>query len=384
MSAAATGDTYEASVRLIVEVVLQSPALVYATELGPIDAGPSSAQIALTQQEIASQLSLIFTGARPDDELLQAADDARLSRPEDLVAETERLLRTPRGANQLHLLIRGWLDLGSIASAPKDPVAFPAFTPEVANALQSEVDSFIDAKLAGGEGTFDSLLSDVSTNIPTALGPIYGSDLQAGKLDPRRRQGVLALPGVLAYHANDKQSGPVIRGLFIRRQLFCQEVAPPPPEVAQIIAANPIDPSDPTKTTRQKYEAHKTQPFCQSCHSQFDPIGFGMEEIDGIGRYRTTENGLPIDSSGALVDTDVDGPFNGIVELTRRLQSSHKFKTCFSQQFFRFASSRPPASSEQCVVDGLAATFVQGGSHFKDLMTSYVTSPFFSTRNEDR
>src|SRR5260370_4719295 len=157
MSAAATGDTYEAAVRLIVEVVLQSPALVYATELGPIDAGPSSAQIALTQQEIASQLSLIFTGARPDDELLQAADDARLSRPEDLVAETERLLRTPRGANQLHLLIRGWLDLGSIASAPKDPAAFPAFTPQVTNALQSEVDSFIDAKLAGGEGTFDSL-----------------------------------------------------------------------------------------------------------------------------------------------------------------------------------------------------------------------------------
>jgi hypothetical protein len=384
MSAAATGDTYEASVRLIVEVVLQSPGLVYASELGPVDNGPTSAQIALTQQEIASQLSLTFTGARPDDALLQAADASRLSRPEDLVAEVERLLHTPRGASQLHLLATGWLDLGPIASAPKDPVTFPVFTPDVANAMQNEVDSFIDQKLAGGEGIFDSFLTDVSSNIPAALAPIYGSDLQGGKLDPRHRQGILALPGVLAYHANDKQSGPVIRGLFIRRQLLCQEVPPPPPQVAQLIANNPIDPNDPSKTTRQKYEAHKTEAFCQACHGQFDPIGFGMEEIDGVGRYRTTENGLPIDSNGELVASDVDGPFNGIVELTARLLSSRLFKSCFSRQFFRFAASRPPADSEQCVVDGLTDAFVQGGGHFKDLINRYVTSPFFSKRNEDR
>ena len=173
--------------------------------------------------------------------------------------------------------------------------------------MQEEVDAFIDAKVNAGQGTFLSLLTDTSAHIPADLAAIYGAELRTQNgtqsLDPKHRRGILSLPGVLTYHSADQHSGPVLRGLVVRRQLFCQDVPPPPASVLQQIAQHPIDPLDKAKTTRQKYEQHKTDAFCASCHDQFDLIGFGMEEMDGIGRYRTVENGLPVDTSGTLTAT---------------------------------------------------------------------------------
>ena len=387
LTAAATGDTYATSVQLIVETVLQSPYMLYATELGP-DAPASSTTVALTPHEIASRLSLLLTGARPDDALLQAADDDQLSLRDDLTNAVTRLLATPRASQQMSLLVKGWADLGSVADAPKNPTVFPEFTVEVAAAMQEELDAFIDAKVNAGQGTFVSLLTDTSTHIPAALAPIYGAELtiQGGvpQLDPLRRRGILSLPGWLTYHAADQHSGPVERGLLVRRQLFCTPVPPPPPQVVEMISQRPVDPNDKAKTTRQKYEEHKTQKFCASCHDQFDPIGFGLEEMDGIGRYRTTENGLPVDSSGALVSTDVDGPFTGVAQLSQKVAESAMFETCFVWQFFRFAESRVPEPSEQCLVDAFTAAFARSGGHFRDLLLDYVARPQFGVRKEDR
>jgi hypothetical protein len=384
---AATGDTYATSVQLVVETVLQSPHMLYASELGP-DVAPASTTIALTQHEVASQLSLLLTGARPDDALLEAADGARLSNPEDRANAVLRLFGTARAKDQLRLFVNGWIDMGPVAEAPKNADVFPTFTPTLAAAMQEELDAFVDAKVRGGDGTFLSLLTDTSTHIPAELVAIYGADLisQNGGsvLDPKKRKGILTLPGVLTYHSADQHSGPVERGLLVRRQLFCQDVPPPPASVVQLIAQNPIDPTDKAKTTRQKYEQHKTEAFCAACHSQFDVIGFGMEEMDGLGRFRTVENGLAVDSSGQLNDTDVDGAFVGAAELSQRLAGSHMFETCFVRQFFRFAEARVPEDSEQCVVQGLTSKLALGGGHFKDLVLAYVTDAAFGERKEDR
>jgi hypothetical protein len=151
-----------------------------------------------------------------------------------------------------------------------------------------------------------------------------------------------------------------------------------------MISQHPVNPNDKATTTRQKYEQHKTQTFCAFCHNRFDPIGFGLEEMDGIGRYRSTENGLPVDSSGALIGTDIDGPFTGVAQLSEKVAASSMFETCFVSQFFRFAESRVPETSEQCVVDALAAALAKDGGHFRDLLIAYVTRPEFSVRKEDR
>jgi hypothetical protein len=388
LAVAATGSTYANSVQLIVEVILQSPQMVYASELGP-DTAPSGSSVTLTQQEVASQLSLLLTGARPDEELLRAADDGRLTDPSAVTAQVTRILSTPRAQHQLHVFVNGWVDIGAVADAPKNAVSFPTFTPEIAAAMQEELDAFIDERVAGGRGTLRSLLLDTSTHVPSALSAIYGSELGVGpdgapKLDAKHRRGVLSLPGLLTYHSADQHSGPIERGLLVRRQLLCEDVAPPPATVLQQVAQNPINSNDKARTTRQKYEQHKTQAFCASCHQQFDVIGFGMEEMDGIGRFRTTENGLPVDSSGQLNSTDVDGPFTGVAELSTKLAASQMITSCFVRQFFRFAASRPPQDTEQCLIDGYAKTFGEGGGHLGDLIAAYVSDPAFQMRKEDR
>jgi hypothetical protein len=284
--------------------------------------------------------------------------------------------------------VKGWINVGAVADAPKNPQVFPSLSPAVVAAMQQELDQFIDVKVNAGQGTFLSLLSDTNSDIPAALIPIYGDDLRTQNgittLDPERRRGILSLPGVLTFHSADQHSGPIERGLLVRRQLYCQDVPPPPPSVLQQIQQHPIDPSDTARTTRQKYEQHKTQAFCASCHSQFDSIGFGMEEMDGIGRFRTLENGLPVDSSGTLSTTDVDGSFVGVAQLSQKLASSQMFSTCFVWQFFRFAESRVAAPSEQCLVVEWAQAFAQNGGHFRDLFVGYVTSADFTVRKEDR
>lgn len=388
MAAASTADDYVTAAQLAVEVVLQSPYLVYATELGPLTSEASSARVELTQYELASQLSLLLTAARPDDELLDAAEQGVLSDPAALRAQVDRLLDTPRAQEQLRLFVAGWLDMGPVSDAPKDPAVFPSFTPELAAAMQQEFDQFIDQRVDGGHGDLGALWTDTSTDFPDALMPIYQSDLlpdaASPTLDPDRRRGVLSLPAVLTYHSADRHSGPIERGLLVRRRLFCQSVPPPPDSVVQRLAAMPIDPGDVTKTTRQTYEAHVNDPFCSSCHDQFDPIGFGMEEIDGIGQYRTQDHGLPVDSNGELTGTDVDGSFDGVSQLSDKLSQSTMLQGCLAQTFFRFAAARVPEPEEQCVTNALAKHFVDNGRQLGELIKSYVTRPAFGSRKDDR
>ena len=388
LAVAALGTSYANSVQLIVEEVLQSPQMLYVSELGP-DAPKSGATTGLTQQEIASELSFLLTGARPDEQLLQAADQGHLASTADIKAQVARLLVTPRATEQLRLFVNGWVDMGPVSEAPKDTLAFPAFTPDLVAAMQEEFDAFVDGNVAAGQGTLSTLMSATSAHIPAGLTSLYGSELIAGPggsqmLDPKHRRGILSLPALLTYHSADTHSGPIERGLLVRRQLLCQTIPPPPASVLQQLAANPINTSDKTRTTRMVYEQHKTQPSCSACHSQFDVIGFGMEEMDGLGGYRTTENGLPVDTSGQLNNTDVDGPFNGVADLSGKLAGSQMFAACFVQQFFRFAETRAPLTTDQCTLDTWTKAFHDGGEHVTDLIASYVSDPGFATREEDR
>lgn len=378
------GQDYPTQVRLIVEMVLQSPYTLYASELGPEDAGPSPAPVPLTPFELASQLSLMLTGSRPDASLLAAAANGALKTVADFQQQAQRLLATPLGQAELARFIRGWLDIGPIAEVPKSPDVYPQFTSDLAAAMQQEFDSFVSKQLDGGNGTLANLLTATSSDIPAALRPIYGSDLLGSGLDPKHRKGILTLPAVLAYNSSDISSGPVQRGLLVRRQLLCQTVPPPPASVLQKLATMPVDTTDTTQTTRQKFQAHLTEPTCSACHSAFDPIGFGMEDMDGIGRFRTTENGLPVDSSGALTGTDVDGPFEGPADLAAKLSQSKMIASCMVSHFFNFAQARDADAPAQCVVQEWSDQFNRGGGRIKDLISAYIAHRNFAYRKDDR
>ena len=383
LKASESAANYDTRVRLVVEIVLQSPNTLYATELGQDNAAPGALTVELTQHERATQLSLLLTGARPDEQLLDAADAGRLATPDGIALEAERLMKTDRAKAQMRLFVNGWLNQGSVADAPKTTKAFPEFTPVLAAAMEAQTNAFIDEQIAG-DGTLSALLTANPREIPEALVPIYGDDLTPTGLDPSRRGGVLSLPGVLTYHSADQHSGPIERGLLVRNQLLCTQVPAPPPDVMNLLAQDPIDPEDPTLTTRDKYAIHAEIPSCAACHSLIDPIGFGFEEMDGLGRYRTTENDLAVDSSGKLAGTDVDGAFEGVAELGSMLARSKDVQACFVEHFFRFASSRAAEANESCQLNAWGTRFSESDGYIPGLFMDFVSDPNFVKRMEDR
>jgi hypothetical protein len=380
----AMGQDYATQVRLIVEMMLQSPYTIYASELGPDGAAPSAQPVPLTPYEMASQLSLLLTGRRPDAQLVAAAQSTGLAKVTDIQQQVQRLLPTAQGQAQLSLFINGWLNMGPMSGVPKSPNVYPDFTVALATAMQQEFDQFVTAQLNGGNGTLTSFMTATSGNVPAALKPIYGADLLATGPDPKHRGGIVSLPAVLAYNSSDISSGPIQRGLLVRRQLLCQNVPPPPANVLLQIATAPVDTIDATTTTREKFEAHVTHASCAACHAAFDPIGFGLEDMDGLGRFRTTENGLPVDSSGALTGTDVDGAFEGPADLSRKLSQSQDLASCMVSHFFNFAQARDPGPSDQCVLHSWSAKFTQGGGRINDLVNAYVADKSFAFRKDDR
>jgi hypothetical protein len=381
------GRDHAAGLGLVIEAMLLSPYFIYQSELGD-PATRKGEEITLDGVETASALSFLVTGARPDQALLQAGLDGALAAPQARVEHARRLLGTPAGRRQLGRFVRAWLEIDDVGEINKDLAVFPAFNPEVRRALDREVSTFLDHVFSQNVGQpegkqLDQLFFADYTFPAPPLAFIYGDDV----LDPigkhtrvrlrgDRRRGLLSSPAFLGRHALVGQTNPVDRGLLIRSRLFCQDVPGPPPGVNAVAPTGPIAP-----TTRGKYEAHVVNDFCRGCHQLMDPLGFGLEQFDAIGQFRTHEGTIAIDARGAIAATDVDGPFVGPVQLSERLLKSALFRRCLVQQLFRFALGREvePANDDG-ELDYLAYQLEQHGRNLTEVVIELVARPNFNLR----
>ena len=191
------------------------------------------------------------------------------------------------------------------------------------------------------------------------------------------------LGAVLATYAHSDQTSPIRRGLFVRNALLCQPLPPPPPN------AGGVPDVDPNATTRERFRQHTDDEFCASCHKHIDPVGFGFERYDPIGRWRDTENGLAVDAAGDM--TDVEGlgagtsaPFDQLDTLGGTLAGSDAAPACFAIQLRRFAHGRVEGPADRCAVNALTDTFVANGGDLKALWIDLLTAPAFRTRMEAR
>jgi hypothetical protein len=355
----------------LAQAILVAPSTIYRTELGTTDAGG-----ALDDWEIASQLSFLITGARPDDELWAAAAAGTLHDPEIVRAQAKRLLATPRARAQMTRFFEGWLETSKLLDAQR--LKNGELPPALKRAMKDELDRFVEHTVFEGDGTLDALLLGTTTTPEPALVPIYGADLldpARGTLDPAHRRGVLSLPGFLTQHAALDATNPVDRGLFVRTRLLCQEMGAPPLAAFKVPIVGAADKS---ATTREKYEIHARDPACSGCHQLMDPIGFGFESFDEIGRFRTKENGFDVDDSGELSDADVAGTFHGPAELAQKLAASDEVRACFVTQMYRFAEGRAP--DDPCELGALSSEFVAKGDRIDELFLAYVTRKEFFVR----
>jgi hypothetical protein len=372
---------FDQALQAVLEVILQSPQFLYREELGAIDAVPEpGAGIDLTDHELASELSFLLTGSIPDAELWTAVEQGRFGSASERHAQALRLLATPAAHEAIRAFLHQWLATRRLATLSKSPGVYPTFNAALANSMSAELDGFFDDVLWSRSGSLRELFTSNRSFADADLGQLYGVDLpgpgfQAVTLDPQLRAGILTRAGFLAVHADTDSSGPIARGVFILSAIVCQAPSPPPPNIPP--APSPTDPGAP-RTTRQRFDQHVSSGFCAACHTQIDGIGFGFEAYDGIGAYRTVDNGLPVDDRGTVIGLGtLDGDFAGAGELAARLAGSQALSDCFARQVYRYALGQVEGQNQDVAWLTSAAT---PDARITDLLLTIVDSSAFSRR----
>ena len=368
-------------VAAVVAAMLQSPPFIYRPEPNANTAGATTAP--LEPYALATRLSFLLTGAGPDDPLLAAVDAGALDTEDGLLAQTDRLLASPRAAELFVHVAQQWWELGNVPALDKDRALYRTWTDAIPGALAEETRLFLAAAWQG-KPNLTTLLTAPFTFVDADLASFYnlpapgGSGFQRVDLDPTRAAGLLTQGAFLAEHAKADQTSPVLRGKFVRAKLFCTTPPPPPPDI--VVMAPSVDPRF---STRERFAQHTTDERCAGCHLQMDPIGFAFEHYDAAGRWRDIDAGQPVDATGMLANTDVDGPLDGVPSLAARLAGSAQVARCTATQWFRYAFGRAEQSAgDICAVDKLAAAFTgtRGDGDFKQMVRATVRMATFRNR----
>ncbi|MEM6996529.1 MAG: DUF1592 domain-containing protein, partial [Myxococcota bacterium] len=378
-------ETSEDGVRLMVQTILQSPNFLYVVELSLPD--PAADNIAvLDGYELATRLSLFLWNSIPDPALLDAAEAGDLASAEGLRDEALRLLADSKARDAVAGFHTQWLGVDELDHTTKSTEMFPEWNVTMQSAMHAEMERFAQAVVLQGDGKLETLLSADFSYIEDPLFDLYGVAKPAGHtvgepvpLNPNERAGLLTQAGFLAAHAHPDQSGPIQRGVEVRTNLLCTPPPPPPPGI------NAIPPNlDPNATTREIFEAHTEDPACAGCHSLIDGIGLGFEGYDAIGAYRETQNGLPVDQTGTVLGSDVDGDFDGAVELANKLATSDDVRTCVARQWFRYAFGRiEDNDGDACSLEVLDDAFAASDYDVRELMVALVQTDAFRYRLAD-
>ena len=364
----------------MIEVALQSPRFLYRVELG---APPAAGQtiVKLDDWEMASRLSYLLWRSMPDDALFTAAAGGKLTQSSDIQAQVQRMIADPKARGVTSDFYTQWLRVGEIGGVEKVAAVFPGWSASVAALMQQETTRFLDYVTWDGDGSLDTILTAPFTLVNGPLASYYGFSGVSGDafvktaLGGTHRSGVLSQGGLLGLLAKADQTSPVHRGKFVREQLLCMELPPPP---ADLMIKPPA--LSTTLTTRQRFTQHSIDPACTGCHHLMDPIGLGFEDFDGAGVFRASENGQPVDDSGEVKDSDVTGPFHGVAELAAKLASSDQVRACVTAKWFRYGYGRGETDADSCSMNALKTQFAAGGFKVRDLMIALTRTDAFLYR----
>ncbi|MBX2798093.1 MAG: DUF1592 domain-containing protein [Myxococcales bacterium] len=371
------------ALRVVVGAMLQTPWFLYHSDYEAAPGAGPGELVPLEPHALASRLSFFLWNTTPDDALLQAATEGSLSTVPGLTEHALRMLADPRAARAIGDFHLQWLGVDELPDVAKDPDLFPAYDTALQAALRHEVADFADDVIRHGDGELHTLLTSTSTVPSEPLFAFYGitppADWQPGDritlAEPRA--GLLTRGGVLARHAHYQRGSITLRGKLVREDLFCQELPDPPPDVDIT-----LPPPSAGQTSREAIEAHMGIGGCAGCHSQIDPIGFAFEGFDAIGQARTHDNGSPIDATGELLATDVDGPFDGPAQLAEQLAGSRQLQWCVTRQWFRYALGRIEEPRDACSLHAAFDAFDRPAP-LRELILEIVTSDAFRHRRSD-
>lgn len=380
--------TFEDGAELVMTAMVQSPYLLYRRELGE----QTNGIFELTSYEIASQLSYFLTNAPPDQQLLQAASNNQLRDVAEIESQAQRLLQTEAAQSVLSRFVQEWLDVDGIEDKVKD-VPGQDLSPSIREAMLQETEELFLELFESG-GTIEDLLSVNYTFLNQELADFYGlngvngGDFQSVSLDGTNRiPGVLGHGAFLAEHALANNSSPVQRALVVRERLLCDPMGPVPSGLD-----TNLRPPDPNLTNRQRYAAHSVNEPCRTCHSLMDPIGFTFENYDTFGRYRETESGQLVDSTGGVPLNTSTGlvtvPVDDAAGLTEYLSQSELVRACLANNLTYYAYGlasevKWPADEKLCTDDAVRQVARDSGNTLQSVLTGILRAPHFIRRVQD-
>lgn len=358
--------------------VLLSPYFLYMLEPDP---NPSSGPARrLNPYELATRLSYALWSTMPDATLSAAADAGQLTTDDQVSAQVDRMLSDARADRLLDNFAAMWLDFTQ-DSHDVDAMLFPNYTPALGVSMKAEARRYMQEFLHNPlnvTGLLDARFTFLDANLATFYGlPRTGAtnatDFVKVDTTGTQREGLLTLGAFLMTTAYPNRTSPVRRGEYVFRRLLCDVVPDPPPNVpvlSETVVAG--------QTLRQRLEAHRSNPACSTCHNLMDPIGFGLENYDAIGAYRTMDSGAMVDSSGMLPDGTA---FSGAIQLAGIMAKDPRLPQCVTEKFMTFAIGRLLDQPDDGAWIGyLSAKAQAAGGSLSNIIHTVVLSDAFRSR----
>jgi len=372
------GGSFDEQIHVVLTAILMSPNFLFRVEQDPA----SDISHRISDTELASRLSYFLWSSMPDDELLAVAEKGRLHRPEVLHAQVRRMIADPKARSLAGNFCGQWLQTRNLDFKKPDARAFPDYDVELRDAMRTETEMFFQAVVTEDRSILDFLDGNF-TFVNERLAKLYGMpDVQGRefrrvRLDGAERGGILTQASVLTVSSYPTRTSPVIRGKWVLENILN---TPPPMPPANVPA---LDDHEVGKTTsvRQQLEQHRSNPTCAGCHARMDPLGFGLENYDAMGRWRTNEGSLPVDASGLLPDGRT---FSGAAELKTLLKAdSSKFVRAFTEKMLIYALGRGMESYDRPTIEKIAQRVEQNGCRFSEVIAAIVDSAAFQMRHRE-
>jgi hypothetical protein len=379
--AKAQGQSTEQGIQLALEAMLVSPEFLFRVERDENPTDPDKVH-RLSDIELASRLSYFLWSSMPDDDLLAVAEAGKLKDPTTLDAQVKRMLADKKAASFAENFAGQWLEIRNLDSIKPDPQKFPLWTPELKEAMRAETSMFFQYVLSENRPLSD-FIDARYTFLNEELAKYYGitdvkgPDFRRVDLNTDQRGGVLSQAAVLAVSSYPSRTSPTIRGKYVLNNILGTPPPPPPPDVPAL---------DDSKigsdvSLRKQLEAHRENPVCASCHSKMDVLGFGLENYDAIGKWRTMDGKFPIDAGGTMPNGKSFQSAAGMRAIL--IDSLPQVSRCLIEKIMTYAMGRGMQPYDNKTIDDINRKLQGEGYHFRTLIYEVVRSlPFQSRRGE--
>ena len=370
----------QARSRLLIEVMLQSPAFLYRSELM---AGDQEETMALDAFSLAARLSFFILDAPPDAELYAAAHDNSLLEDATLREQTLRLLDSEAAKATVQRFHEQLLDADRVRAAHPSPDLFPQLPTEIGERALEEQRRYLEHMIFEEQAGWGEILVTPGSVVDADLARNYGVEWNSGEdwkwidFPSNQRAGLLGQTAFLVGHATSSDPDPIHRGAFVARRLACIHVAAPPGDIPPL-------PKIEGKTNREAVEAHTEAPgsTCAGCHAAIiNPLGFPFEHFGADARYREQDHGFDVDSRSTIYLDGEELEVSGSIEFAHALAQSKQVHACYAQHWLEYAKSGLQDEVDDATIDDLVELSLGDAASVKELMTALVLSPSFRARH---